>query len=135
MQTKVLLIDDEAELAETLVRRLKIRHYTARAAFNGSGAIAAIQEEMPDVLIVDLYLQGVLGIDLIRSIRRVHPEIVAILLTGHGSVDMERWVSNGEIFDFVMKPVDIQKLLDTIDRAKKEHDERCRQRGVGHGSR
>lgn len=130
---KVLLVDDEVELAEAIVQRLKIRRYAARAAFSGTGAIAALQEEAPEVMIIDLHLQGMLGIDLARSVRRVRPEIVTIMLSGHGSSDAERWISNGEIFDFVMKPVEIQHLVQKIDRAKKEHDERRARGESGHG--
>jgi DNA-binding NtrC family response regulator len=129
---KVLLVDDEVDLAEAIVQRLKIRRYAARAAFSGAGAIAALQEEDPDVMIIDLYLQGMLGIDLARSVRRIRPEIVTIMLSGHGSSDAERWISNGEIFDFVMKPVEIQQLVQKIDRAKKEHDERQKRGVCGH---
>jgi DNA-binding NtrC family response regulator len=130
---KVLVVDDEVEFAEVLVKRLNIRLYSARAVFSPAEALSALRLEVPDVMIIDLHLPGMLGIVLARLVQKVDPAIVVIILSGHGSAESERWISNGDIFDFVMKPVDIQELTKKIDRAKKEHDVRRAKRESGHG--
>lgn len=130
---KVLLVDDEVELARVLAQRLTLRRYAARAVFSPAEALSALRQEVPDVMVIDLNLPGMLGIDLARSVKSIDPSIAVIMLSGHGSSDAERWISNGEICDFLMKPIDIQQLMLKIDRAKKEHDMKCAKRESGYG--
>lgn len=130
---KVLLVDDEVEFAEVLVKRLNIRRYAAQAVFSPAEAFTALLRSVPDVMIIDLHLPGMLGIDLARSIKKVDPTIAVIMLSGHGSAEAESWISNGLIIDFVMKPVEIQELTKKIDHAKHVHDARRAKREAGHG--
>lgn len=130
---KVLLVDDEVEFADVLVKRLNIRHYEAQAVFSPAEAFSMLLRFVPDVMIIDLHLPGMLGIDLARSVKKAYPTIAVIMLSGHGSAEAGNWIRNGLIIDFVMKPVDIQDLTKKIDHAKKEHDARSANREAGYG--
>ncbi len=130
---RVLLVDDEVALAQALARRLSIRKYRATAVFNAEDALDAVGLDAPDVMVIDLHLPGMLGIDLVRAVKQLDPTIAMILLSGCGSPDAERWIGNGDILDFVMKPIEIEELVQKIDRAKKEHDARLKMKESGHG--
>lgn len=134
ISAKILLVDDEVEFAEVLVKRLSIRRYAACAVFSPAEAFSALRRDVPDVMIIDQHLPGMLGIDLARAIKKVDPTIAVIMLSGHGSAESERWISSAEIFDFIMKPVEIQELTKKIDLAKKEHDARREKRERAHGN-
>ncbi len=130
---RVLLVDDEVALAQALVRRLSIREYRATAVYNAADALDTVGRDAPDVMVIDLHLSGMLGIDLVRAVKQIDPTIAMILLSGCGSPKTERWIENGDILDFVMKPVEIEELVQKIDRAKKEHDARLKMKESNRG--
>ncbi|HSW62603.1 MAG TPA: response regulator [Dissulfurispiraceae bacterium] len=132
-RAKVLLVDDEAELAQTLVRRLNIRHYRAKSVYSAPEALEAVSREAQEVMVIDLHLPGMPGNDLARAVRQVDSTVAIIMLSGQGSMQTENWIHDGLIVDFVMKPVEIQELTKKIDRAKNEHDARCVRRDGGRG--
>ncbi|KAF0179671.1 MAG: response regulator receiver [Nitrospirae bacterium] len=124
-RANVLLVDDEADLAQTLARRLNMRHYRARSVYSAPEALEAVSREAPEVMVIDLHLPGMPGNDLARAVRQVDSTVAIILLSGQGSLQTENWIHDGLIVDFVMKPVEIQELTKKIDSAKNEHDARC----------
>lgn len=133
--TKVLLVDDEVELAQTLAQRLTLRKYRTRAIYSAAEALDAVRSDKPDVMIIDLHLPGMLGTDLAREVKQADSTVAVIMLSGQGSKQTESWIRDGLIFDFVMKPVAIQELTKKIDSARKEHDARCARSETGHGKR
>ena len=115
--TKVLIVDDEVEFAAALSERLLLRDYDTKAVYNVDDAIAAIKQDPPEVLLLDLKMPGMSGIELYRTIKEFHPSIEVIFVTGQACQDGDETIPRGA-FDCVMKPVDIDELTKKIDKAK-----------------
>ncbi len=121
-QTKVLLVDDEVEFVSALTERLQLRNYDAKAATNATDALTSIEKDPPDVVLLDLKIPGMDGIDILKKIKENDPTIQVIMLTGHGDIEsVEEAIRNGAI-ECVMKPVDIGELLVKIEQAKKKRN-------------
>jgi DNA-binding NtrC family response regulator len=114
---KVLIADDEIEFASTLVARLKLRNFQATMVNSGKAALAAIEEEQPDVLILDLKMPDLDGLEVLASLKENYPDLAVIILTGHGSFEAGRQGMELGAYDYIMKPVDLNLLLVKIEDA------------------
>ncbi len=119
-EMQILIVDDEVEFASTLVERLALRGIEARSANRGVEALALVKARIPDVVILDLKMPDLSGLEVLARIKAIDPSIEVIMLTGHGSsaagIDgMERGA-----FDYLMKPVDLKALLEKIEQAYKK---------------
>lgn len=122
-QTKVLLVDDEVEFASALAERLQLRNYEVKTANNALEALGLIHGFLPDVVILDLRIPGMDGIETLRTIKKLDPTIEVIMLTGHGDMkSVEEGMKSGA-FEYIMKPVDIGELTPKIDKAQKKRKE------------
>jgi DNA-binding NtrC family response regulator len=113
----VLIADDEIEFASTLVARLKLRNFQATMANSGKAALAAIEDEQPDVLILDLKMPDLDGLEVLASLKENYPDLAVIILTGHGSFEAGRQGMELGAYDYIMKPVDLNLLLVKIEDA------------------
>lgn len=119
MKTRILLVDDEVEFVSTLSERLQLRGYDVRTANNALEALAFVYKEPPDVIILDLRIPGMDGIETLKTIKKFDPTIEVIMLTGHGDIrSVEEGMKSGA-FEYIMKPVDISELTAKIDIARK----------------
>jgi two-component system OmpR family response regulator len=108
---RVLIVDDEEELVSALVERLNLRGFRAHGVTNGSAALAFLGAEACDVVLLDVKMPGLGGLEVIRRIKTNDPHLEVILLTGHGSVkSVEEGMALGA-FDYLMKPVKIDNLV------------------------
>ena len=108
---RVLLVDDEEEFVTTLSERLHLRGIEAQAATDGEGALALIEKDPPKVVVLDVLMPGLGGMEVLRRIKAKHPEIQVILLTGQGSSkDGIEGMCLGA-FDYLVKPLDIEELI------------------------
>ena len=120
----ILLVDDEVAFANTLAQRLQLRGLKVRLAYNGEQALSTIREVGSDVVVLDLRMPGMDGMEVLKEIKKGNPEIQVIILTGHGTErDAEQAKKFGG-FDFLNKPVDIDTLEQKIKSAFKE---KCQQ--------
>lgn len=115
-KTNVLVVDDEVEFASTLAERLQLRGYDAKAVYCAEDTFAAVKEDPPDVILLDLKMPGMSGIEILMTLRTFAPDIYVILLTGH--IDIEKEIEGIKLdnFDYIMKPVDIKELLAKIEK-------------------
>jgi len=125
-EMKVLLVDDEEEFVSTLAERLQLREITTFVATDGDEAIKIVATEKPSVVVLDIMMPGMGGLEVLRQIKRSHPHIQVILLTGRGSTtDGIKGMRLGA-FDYLMKPVGIESLIQKMTAAfgviKKEKD-------------
>lgn len=114
---RLLLVDDEVEFTLALAERLQLRKYEVKTAGSALEALALIKEQLPDVIILDLKIPGMDGIETLKTIKKIDPEIEVIMLTGHGDVkSVEEGIKSGA-FEYIMKPVDIEELMVKINKA------------------
>ena len=114
---KVLLVDDEQEFVETLADRLKMRDLEATTARNGEEALSVVKREEPDVILLDLKMPGIDGIEVLRRVKKAYPNVQVIMLTGHGSKKDEEAARRLGAFDYIKKPVDLDALVPRIKNA------------------
>ena len=118
--TLVLLVDDEQEFITALSERLQIRGIDVRLAFDGEQALRLVQDQQPDIMVLDLKMPGIDGIEVLRRVKATRPEIEVIILTGHGTeTDRETCMALGA-FAYLQKPVDIDLLGATLKKANEK---------------
>ena len=118
--SKVLLVDDEREFVQTLSERLQMRDVGSAIAYDGESALNLVEEDQPDVMILDLKMPGIDGIEVLKKVKENRPEIEVIILTGHGSdADKEICMKLGA-YAYLQKPVDIEELSRTLKAANEK---------------
>ncbi len=115
--SKVLLVDDEREFVQTLSERLLMRDMGSAVAYDGESALKMVNDDEPEVMILDLKMPGIDGIEVLRRVKKTRPDIEVIILTGHGSEDDRKVCMELGAFAYLHKPVDIAVLTDTLKRA------------------
>ena len=119
-EMSVLLVDDEKDFLEVLTKRLRKRKLRLVAANSGAEAIRAVQDTPIDVVVLDMRMPQMDGLQTLREIKRINPGVEVIMLTGHANV--ETAVEGMELgaFDYLIKPVDIDELLYKLQDAFKK---------------
>jgi DNA-binding response OmpR family regulator len=114
---RVLVVDNEMEFASTLAERLRFRKIAAESVFCGEDTIPATSRFQPDVIILDLDMPDMTGLEALSRVKATDPSIEVILLTGHGSFD--KGITGMELgaFDYLVKPVDLNQLMEKITEA------------------
>jgi DNA-binding response OmpR family regulator len=114
---RVLIADDEIEFAETLVARLKLRNFSASMVNSGRATLAAIEQQKPDVLVLDLKMPDLDGLEVLADLQTSNPQLAVIILTGHGSFEAGKQGMELGAYDYIMKPVDLKVLIEKIESA------------------
>jgi len=114
---RILIVDDEEELVSALAERLYLRGFQAKGVTAGEEALAYLAEQPCDVVLLDVKMPGLSGLEVIKRIKEKTPSPQVILLTGHSSVqDAEKGMGLGA-FDYLMKPIKIDELIDVLRSA------------------
>jgi DNA-binding response OmpR family regulator len=119
-EMKVLLVDDEETFVQTLSERLKMRDLKNDTVYDGEQAIEFVDENEPDVMVLDLKMPGIDGMEVLRRVKKKYPNIQVIILTGHGTDRDEEESRRIGVYDYLKKPVEIEELVDRIKGAYKE---------------
>ena len=120
LPSRVLLVDDEQEFVETLSDRLALRKMGSAVAHDGESALKLIENDPPDVMVLDLKMHGVDGIEILKRVKKDNPSIEVIILTGHGSEeDKEKCMELGA-FAYLRKPLDISELSAVLKDANEK---------------
>jgi len=115
----VLLVDDEAPFVEAMAKRLTKRKLSVLTAPHGRKAVEMLDREPSvNVVILDIKMPGMDGIETLREIKRKHPEVEVIILTGHATVDSATEGIRLGAFDYLMKPCDIEHLVARVGEAR-----------------
>jgi DNA-binding NtrC family response regulator len=113
---RVLLVDDEVEFVSALAERLNLRGFEAQTANSGVEALRKIDASPPDVVLLDVLMPGLSGVEVLKQIKRDHPQVQVILLTGRGSWDGIQGIREGA-YDCLMKPIQIEELMQIMTDA------------------
>ncbi len=120
MPSRILLVDDEREFVTTLSERLLMRDMGSVVAYDGRSALDLIESDEPDVMILDLRMPGIDGIEVLRRVKKSNPNIEVIILTGHGSEEDRKVCMELGAFAYLQKPVDIDLLSETLKKANEK---------------
>jgi len=130
---KILLVDDEKEFVQTLSERLQARQYPASVVYNGEQALEYVKKDEPDVMVLDLMMPGIDGIEVLRRVKQERPNIEVIILTGHGSEREEKLAAELGAFAYLKKPVNIDLLTRTMNEAYRRINARRSSQKEGSG--
>ncbi len=119
-EIKVLLVDDEPDFVAPLTNRLALRKLEVITAGSGEEALKALQDQPVDVVVLDVKMPGMDGIEAIRQIKKRHPLVEVIMLTGHASLEASIEGMELGAFDYLLKPAAIDELVYKIQDAHKK---------------
>ena len=120
MLDKVLLVDDEVDFLEIMEERLSARGVDVVISESAEDALKRIDTGIFDVVILDLQMPGMNGLEVLKRIKTRHPEIQVILLTGHATVEKGVEAIRLGAIDFVEKPANLEVLKEKISKAHKK---------------
>src|SRR6184192_498870 len=114
---KIIVVDDEVELKNALVEALASQSFEVRGFTNGPDALAALREEDFDLMLSDLMMPGMDGISLVKSALEIDPHLIALIMTGQGTIQTAVDAMKVGAFDYVLKPFRLQSVMPILTRA------------------
>jgi two-component system, OmpR family, response regulator CpxR len=113
----VILVDDEEEYVTTLSERIQMRGFNSHIAHDGEQALKMIRENFYNVMVLDLRMPGIDGMTVLKAVKKTHPDIQVVMITGHGGdLDRKAALDNGA-FAYMEKPVELEVLVGHIKKA------------------
>jgi DNA-binding NtrC family response regulator len=131
---KVLLVDDESDFLNTLLKRMQRRGVDVQGVGNGAAALSWLETNPVDIVILDVRMPGMDGIETLKAIKGRHPLVEVIMLTGHASMEVAVQGMEVGAFDYLMKPMDMDELLYKAQDAYKKktiHESKIHQMRIG----
>jgi len=126
---RILLVDDEEHFRTTLGKRLSVRGLDVNTAGSGEEALRELSKNPYDIILLDVKMPGMSGVEALAKIKKVNPHLEVIILTGHASVDTAVEVMKLGGYEFLLKPCPLDELMEKIDAAydrKKAREEKSR---------
>jgi len=117
MYPAVLIVDDESTIIESLEGILSDDGFEVMHALNGYEALKKIESQSPDIVLLDIWMPGMDGIETLKEIKRTSPNLPVVMITGHGSIESAVDATKSGAFDFLEKPLSIDKVMVTISNA------------------
>src|SRR4030067_2105310 len=123
MEKRVLIVDDEERVVQSIVGVLEDEKFRVLIAKNGEEAIHLFQTEDPDVTLIDIWMAGMDGIEVLKRLKGISPECLVIMISGHATISTAMAAVKFGAFDFIEKPLSLDFLLLTIRRALDRQEE------------
>ncbi len=117
MLPSILLVDDEPSILRTLSGLLSDEGFEVKTASNGYEALKFIDAESPDLVLLDIWMPGIDGIETLKEIKKDNPFIQVVIITGHGTIETAIKATKLGAFDFIEKPLSIEKVIVAINNA------------------
>lgn len=117
MYPAVLIVDDEVTIIESLEGILSDDGFEVMHAFNGYEALKKIEAESPDIVLLDIWMPGMDGIETLKEIKKIAPYLPVVMITGHGTIESAVDATKSGAYDFLEKPLSIDKVMVTINNA------------------
>src|ERR1700749_937055 len=121
-KTRVLVVDDVIDMAETVAMDLESAGYEAVVGDTGTAAVATFQKGPPDVVVTDLRMKNVDGLDVLEGVKRVDPDVPVLLMTAFGGVESAVEAMRRGAFYYVTKPFELHALRALVERAVRERN-------------
>ncbi len=132
---KILIVDDEQNILLYLSEALEDEGYTITTKASGKEAVSAVEDEEYDLLLVDLKLRDIDGLEVMRETKKRSPDTVVIMLTGHGSLDSAMEAIKYGAFDYLLKPSSVQDLKESIRRGLEKRQSDLQERKLASQAR
>jgi DNA-binding NtrC family response regulator len=116
----LLIVDDEEQFLESMKKRLSVRGFNVIAVTRGEKAIEAARQQPVDIALVDLKMPGMNGEATLEALKKEHPWIEVVILTGHGSIDSAVECTRSGAYHYLQKPCELERLLDILSQAYKK---------------
>jgi sodium-dependent dicarboxylate transporter 2/3/5 len=117
----ILLVDDEDQFRTALAKRLAVRGYEVLDVNNGEDAIKIVRHKNPEVVVLDQKMPDMDGIQTLRELKKIRPEVQIIMLTGHGSIESARLTGKHDVFGYLQKPAPLDDVIEKIEGARDEY--------------
>lgn len=117
MYPAVLIVDDETTIIESLEGILSDDGFEVMHAFNGYEALKKIESDSPDIVLLDIWMPGMDGIETLKEIKKIAPNLPVVMITGHGTIESAVGATKSGAYDFLEKPLSIDKVMVTINNA------------------
>lgn len=117
MPTKILVVDDEKHIRDSCIKLLQRKRYDAEGAASGVEALEKIGKVVYDLVLLDVRMPGMDGIEVLRRAKEIVPNILVLVLTGHGTIDTANEAMQLGAAGFIRKPIAIEDLAQSIDEA------------------
>lgn len=114
---KILLVDDERGFVDVISKRMSKRNIEVTRAYSGTEALQALRKKDFDVTVLDLKMEDMDGIEILKIFKKIAPDLPVIMLTGHGSEEAARDGIRFGAFDYLTKPCDFEALMTKIKEA------------------
>ncbi|MFZ2619521.1 MAG: sigma-54 dependent transcriptional regulator [Alphaproteobacteria bacterium] len=116
----ILIVDDEADIRTSLAGILEDEHYKIRTAENGEKALEMVTEQVPHLVLLDIWMEGMDGLEVLSRLKRRVPDLPVVMISGHGTIETAVQATQRGAYDFIEKPPQVERLLLTISRAIRE---------------
>src|SRR6056297_1472779 len=116
--TRLLIVDDEQGFVDVLTNRLSRRRIDVFKAYSGAQALQALRQNIFDVMVLDLKMEDMDGIEVLKIVRKMAPDLPVIILTGHGSRTAAEDGMTLGAFDYLTKPCELEELMEKISLAR-----------------
>ncbi len=130
MREKILVVDDEETMRRSLADILRLEGYHVQAVSSGPAALEALKRETYDLMLLDLKMPGMDGLEVLRTTTRISPDTMVILLTAHGSLESAIEALRQDAFDYLLKPSSPQQILNSVAGALSQRSEAQRKRDL-----
>ncbi|MHB8764705.1 MAG: response regulator, partial [Deferrisomatales bacterium] len=117
MSRRILVVDDEESILRSLEAVLRDEGHEVVLSETAEAALEAVEAEDPDLVLLDVWLPGMDGIEALEAIRTRHPELPVVIMSGHGTIETAVKATKLGAYDFFEKPLNLDKLLLGIDNA------------------
>jgi len=117
MTKTIMIVDDEPSIRTSLEGVLEDEGYKVLCASDGKEALKSMEEEMPDLILLDIWMPGIDGIETLKRMRSLHPGLQVIMISGHGSIETAVTATKLGAYDFIEKPLSLERTLVTIQNA------------------
>jgi len=114
---QILIVDDDHQLRQSFERLLAAEGHAVRAASSGEAGIAAVREAVPDVVVMDVRMSGISGLEAYAAMREIEPRLPVIIMTAYGTTEIAIEATKMGAYDYILKPFDIPEILKLLDKA------------------